>query len=128
LEDLVGPELRPLVRNLSHDMPLVVAPAAKALGESGRPEAVLPLIRTLGNKQRLVRFAVVEALLALGSLSVGPLQKALTKERDPEQRQLMSLILDQLERVAKGFEPVPTSVLLERPPELIEEMCRDLRR
>jgi hypothetical protein len=128
LEDLVGPELRPLVRKLSHEMPMVAAQAARALGESGRPDAVLPLIRTLGNQQRSLRFAVVEALLKLGSHSVGPLREALKQERDPELWQLTALILIQLARMAKGLEPAPVEILLEPPPELLDEMARDLMR
>jgi hypothetical protein len=128
LEDGVDPRLRPLVRQLSHDMPLVIARAAKALGESGHPDAVLPLIRALAIRQRSVHFAVVDALLALGSLTVDALQEARDKEPDPELQKLMTMILEQLKRIATGLAPVQTGVILERPPELIDEMIRDLMR
>jgi HEAT repeat protein len=125
-EDLVDPSLKPLVRQLSNDMPLVVAPAAKALGASGHADAVRPLLSILGIEQRSVRFAVVDALVALVPLSVIPLQEALASERDANQRQLMTLILGQLERQAKGLELVPTSELLAPSKKLLDEMARDL--
>jgi hypothetical protein len=115
-----------LVRELSHEMPFVAARAAKALGASGRPDAVPPLIWALENPHRSVRFAVVEGLLALGALSLGPLRGAVGKERDPEVRQLMGSVLAQLERVANGQQPVPTGVLLPQPPELIDEIGKDI--
>jgi HEAT repeat protein len=108
-------------------MPVVVAQAATALGKSGQEAAVLPLIRTLENRQRTVQFMVVEALLELGPLSIAPLQKVRETECDPKSRQLMSLILEQLERMKNGLAPVETGILLDRSSEIIDEIIGNLR-
>jgi hypothetical protein len=40
----------------------------------------------------------------------------------------MGSVLAQLERVANGQQPVPTGVLLPLPPELIDEIGKDIMR
>ena len=69
-----------------------------------------------------------DGLIALGALAVGPLREALQKERHPAVQHRMTLILEQLERLAKGLPLVPTSVLLPPSPKLLDEIDRDLRR
>jgi HEAT repeat protein len=127
-EDLVAPELRPLVRQLSSELPFAVARAARELGKKGHADAVVPLIRQLGTKQRSILFAVFEALIALGSPSIGPLLEALQTERDPVVRERMALLLDQLERLAKGLPLVPTSDLFPLPSGIVDEISREFNR
>jgi hypothetical protein len=127
-EDIVDPSLRPLVRDLSSDLPFRVADAARALGKTGHPDAVGPLIRILRVEQRSVRFAVVEALWALGPLSVGPLKEALAKAHELELKPLLVLVLEESERRAAGLEPKPTAELLEMSAEMLDSFADDLTR
>ena len=109
-------------------MPLVVANAAKALGETGNPAAAPALVRVLGQQQRSVRFAVVDALLALGPVTAAPVREALGKEGDQAARWDMELVLAELASRAAGRPPTPTGDLLEMSPELLEQMTRDAGR
>jgi HEAT repeat protein len=105
-----------------------MADAARALGKKGHPDAAGPLIHALKEEQRSVRFAVIEALLALGPLSVGPLKDALAKEHKPELKKLMVRVLEEIERQAEGLEPTPTKELLEMSAEMLDSLVADLSR
>jgi HEAT repeat protein len=117
-----------MVRDLRSDMPFVAAAGARALGESGRPDAAAPLVSALAREQRSVRFAAVEALLALGQGSAGALREARERERDPEVRGLMDRVLGQPGRAAIGPSTLPASNLLQMSPEMVEQMTKDLGR
>jgi HEAT repeats len=127
-DDLVHPEIRDLVRGLHSDMPVAVATAARALGESGHADAVGPLIRALGRDHRTVQFAVVEALLALGPLAAIPVREGRDRERDPALSDLLGVIHEQLERKASGQPTLPTTDILKMSPKLIDEISRELGR
>jgi hypothetical protein len=104
-------------------MPQVVAEGAKELGESGHPYAAVPLIGALSCGQRSVIFAVVEALVRLGSPAAAPLEEALERERNPEQRALLGRVRDQLGRQAKGLELAPTDDVVGASSRLVDEMA-----
>jgi hypothetical protein len=106
-------------------MPQVVAEGARELGESGHADAVVPLIRALSSEQRSVRFAVVEAMLRLGSLCIAPLQAALDKERGPEQRELLGRLREQLDNKAKGLAPAPVGDIVGSSSKFVDEVARD---
>jgi hypothetical protein len=127
-EELIEPSLRPLVRELRSDLPFVAAAGARALGESGHPDAAVPLVRALARDHRSVRFAVVEGLLALGQASAASLRESQMKEPDPDLRELMGRVLEQLERAARGLPTASASDLLQMSPELVKDITRELGR
>jgi hypothetical protein len=105
-------------------MPEVVAEGAKELGESGHAEAVPPLLAALQWHHRAVYFGVVEALLRLGSPCVGPLQEELSRERDAELRGILTRLLEQLDRQAKGLEVLPLEEIVGMPSAVSDELAR----
>jgi len=123
-EDRVNPGLLPSLRKLSSAMPHVVVEGAKELGESGHVDAVPPLLASLQRRQRSVYFAVVAALLRLGSPCVEPLRDGLAKERDAEIRGIMTRLLEQLDRKAKGLELAPLADIVGISRELGDELAK----
>jgi hypothetical protein len=123
-EDAVAPALRESVRKLSSALPLVAAEGAKELGESGHPDAALPLVRALRSEQRSVLFAAVEGLLRLGTPAVGPLQAALDAESDPEVRGLLGRAREELDRRARGLPPAPLDEVVGASARHIDEVGR----
>jgi hypothetical protein len=123
-EDQIHPSLRSAVRKLSSTVPTVVVEGAQELGESGRADAVPPLLSALRIRLRSVYFGVAAALLRLGTPSVGPLQQALATEHDAELRGLLTRLLEQFDRQAKGLELAPIEAIVGIPSELGDELAR----
>jgi hypothetical protein len=124
LEDRVDPALLPSVRKLSSTMPHVVAEGVKELGESGDMDTVPLLVAALHTHHRSVYFGVVNALLRLGPPCVGRLREELAKERDAELGGLVTRLLEQLDRKAKGLEPAPVEDIVGMSSEVRDEVAK----
>lgn len=81
-----------LIRALRHSQAEVRESAAKALGELGKEEAVIPLIVAMDDWNIDVRTAAIEALGQIGDArAVDPLARAI-REKSLQKKALMSLI------------------------------------
>lgn len=127
-EEVVPEALRPSLRKLRSDMPMVARAGAEELGRSDHPDAVGFLVRSLGFGQRSVLFAVCEALVALRAHSAGPLRQAADAHPDPDVRHRAGLLLGEIERTERGEPPTPVEDLLPLSDDERDEMARDLTR
>ncbi len=105
-------------------MPHVVAEGAKELGEAGDVDAAPLLIAALHSHHRSVYFGVVAALLQLGPPCVDSLREQLAKERDTEVKGIMTRLLEQFERKAKGLVLAPIEEIVGMPSEVRDEVAK----
>jgi len=93
---------------LDHQSPLVRSSAASCLGRLGGPEAVVPLLKALNDRSKLVRRAAGAALRSLGNRGIGAdaTLDVLTHASPRARREAVAL----LTRQAHGFEGHPMIV------------------
>lgn len=81
--------------------PPPAAPPAPAVGEANAQQFIQMMVGQVANKDPRIRFAVREALMAMGSQAVPALKEASQLQVDPHVKAFIARTLDRIQQMAK---------------------------